>query len=325
MGNLFEMRQDTDVARVAAALRSPAIRYRSFGNEAVRPTLPATDADPYTLLGSAMIAAGEVGTQQGMPPSEPWQAPAREADAPPPGALPSWPEPSPASGGWAEPAPVPGLAAVPTWPDSPPPPAWSEPVMPSWPDAPPPVQVPVPVQVVVVQVEMPQAEPAVVAAAPAEAAAPATATVSWTPATSAPAAVAPPPVRNETAFSLLRAADLPAAAPAMPRPSLSTLAELSVAPPPRDATAAPQRIALFPLIEALDLPGGLLPTRRATTAEPPAPTPGPPAPRLPALLAAAEIDLPLPELLRLLAADPASSADAFLALRRSPQAALPTT
>jgi hypothetical protein len=129
-------------------------------------------------------------------------------------------------------------------------------------------------------------------------------------------------------MTLLRAADMPVA-PAL-RPALSTLAELSSEPPPASQHAAPR--ALFPLIDALDMPGGLLARRSALAEaqdalsalppepEPEPPTPAPPAPAQPAMLMAAEIDLPLTELLRLLAADPAESADAFQALRRPPRA-----
>lgn len=39
------MSQDVDIGRVAAALKSPGLRYRTFGNEPVRPaSLPATKA-----------------------------------------------------------------------------------------------------------------------------------------------------------------------------------------------------------------------------------------------------------------------------------------
>ncbi|MDO9502279.1 hypothetical protein [Falsiroseomonas sp.] len=125
-------------------------------------------------------------------------------------------------------------------------------------------------------------------------------------------------------MTLLRAADMPL--PPAVRPALSTLAELSSAPPAeRSASQAAAPRALFPLIDALDMPGGLLARRSALTdardatpeeAPPPAGQPAPP----PAVLMAAEVDLPLAEVLRLLAADPAESADAFQALRRPPRA-----
>lgn len=125
-------------------------------------------------------------------------------------------------------------------------------------------------------------------------------------------------------MTLLQAADMPMA-PAL-RPALSTLAELSSAPPAsRHASQPGAPHAAFPLIDALDLPGGLL-ARRSALAEArdpvseEAPPPEPPAPLPPAVLMAAEIDLPLSELLRLLAADPAESANAFQALRSPPRA-----
>lgn len=109
-----------------------------------------------------------------------------------------------------------------------------------------------------------------------------------------------------------------------PRPLLSTLAALSVAPPPSAQQAGTAPRALFPLIEALDMPGGLLARGLALThhrdaaefSQPAEPAPKQTVPAPPAILAAAEIDLPLAELLRLLAADPAESSEAFLALRR---------
>ncbi|NKC30963.1 hypothetical protein, partial [Falsiroseomonas selenitidurans] len=152
----------------------------------------------------------------------------------------------------------------------------------------------------------------------------------WTPAPAAAAAPAAPRSFGVEDMTLLRAGDMPLHA--APRPALSTLAELAVATPDAAGTAvaSAQPAMLFPLIEALDLPGGLLPRRMAepepmAAAAPPATPAAPPAAPLPAILAAAEIDLPLPELLRLLAGDPAETTDAFLALRRPPAADGATT
>ncbi|WP_376090931.1 hypothetical protein ACE7GA_20805 [Roseomonas sp. CCTCC AB2023176] len=53
------MAQDSDVARMAAALRTPSLRYRSFGNEPVRnpgPRIPTPPADDFPLLGEALAA-----------------------------------------------------------------------------------------------------------------------------------------------------------------------------------------------------------------------------------------------------------------------------
>jgi hypothetical protein len=55
------MAQDSDVARVAAALKAPGLRYRSFGNEPVRaPRVDVSNVtDAYPLLGAAMEAAAD--------------------------------------------------------------------------------------------------------------------------------------------------------------------------------------------------------------------------------------------------------------------------
>ena len=62
------MAQDTDVARVAAALRAPAIRYKSFGNEAVRTPAAPASPDSYSLLGAAMDAAADTAQRAGTAP-----------------------------------------------------------------------------------------------------------------------------------------------------------------------------------------------------------------------------------------------------------------
>lgn len=119
-------------------------------------------------------------------------------------------------------------------------------------------------------------------------------------------------------MTLLRAADLlPPVAP--PRPLLSTIAELSVAPPPRapmpDQTAQPG----FSLISALDAPGRPA-TRRDVPEQPGAAAwQGAPAPA--PLLPAAAVTMPLSQLFRLLAAGTAASADMLATLhapRRAP-------
>ncbi len=132
------MGQDTDVARVAAALRSPAIRYRSFGNEPVRTPLPAPEPDQHALLGAAMTAAAEsADTPSDLPPPEAWNVPVAEAEPAPA----AWAEPATT---WAAPTPAPAWsesAAPPAWPAqswpapaATPAPAWPEPApAPAWP------------------------------------------------------------------------------------------------------------------------------------------------------------------------------------------------
>lgn len=370
------MRQDTDVARVAAALRAPAIRYRSFGNEPVRTPAVAPDADPYALLGAAMNAAAEVGHQQGMPPAEAWQAPPVHqpmpqatqpnwGEPPSPQAVPTqswaepaqqWPAPQPLERApvqpepqyWQEPAaeawtapPAPAQHWAEPEPPAPYPVAAPEPVafVPEPPPAPPPPAPPIqpPIQPLAqpMRAEPPAAPLAMPAVPPAMPVAPQAIPVSsgWAAAPPPPApppreVPAPKPAAAPAGFgvgemSLLRAADMLVAPP--PRSHLSTLAELSVA----TAQGASQQLApraLFPLIDALDLPGGLVARRSLPNAVTPAlveeavPPPEPAAPPPPAVLMAAEIDLPLSELLRLLAADPDEAADAFTALRRPPRA-----
>ena len=80
------MAQDSDVARVAAALKAPGLRYRSFGNEPVRaPRVEVSNVtDAYPLLGAAMesaaddLASPELAAPQPEPP-----APAPVEPAPP--------------------------------------------------------------------------------------------------------------------------------------------------------------------------------------------------------------------------------------------------
>lgn len=102
------MAGETDVMRVAAALGAPAIRYRSFGNEAVRrdPTPPAAAAPPPP-------PGPEAPDGPAAPPS--WPGPEAAKAAPPPAASGAWPEglfpasPMPA----ATPAPSPAPSQAP--------------------------------------------------------------------------------------------------------------------------------------------------------------------------------------------------------------------
>src|SRR5690606_3141706 len=61
------MVQDTDVARVAAALRAPIIRYRNFGNVPVRGTTNAENArisPEFSLLDAALAEAAALHEQE---------------------------------------------------------------------------------------------------------------------------------------------------------------------------------------------------------------------------------------------------------------------
>ena len=54
------MPQNTDVARMAAALRTPSLKYRTFGNEPVRhvpPPPPPDEEQAFSILGDALAAA----------------------------------------------------------------------------------------------------------------------------------------------------------------------------------------------------------------------------------------------------------------------------
>jgi hypothetical protein len=330
------MAQDTDVARVAAALRAPGIRYRSFGNEPVR-TPPAGPGGDYSLLGAGLSAAADVAAQQGQPGNwgeaaatsatlppipapaatvaapQPWAEAPPAAWAPPPAAAPvqAWSEPAtvwtpppaavPAPASWNEPAPpIPQPAPLPA------PTHWDEPAQPAWSDLPPPSWAAAP------PAEAGWSQPAAPAwpepaaswtATPAPPLAPAPAPVAAAPVeppkVAAPAPVAPaaaqPASRGE--LTLLRAVDAPHSAPV--RAPLPTLLELGTAPPPAAPAAAPDLApaSFFPLIDALDLPGGFgLHRPVAGTAG------GRGAPAAPAApLPAAEVTMPLAELFRLLA------------------------
>ncbi len=99
------MAQDSDVARVTAALKAPGLRYRSFSNEPVR--TPRVDvgsvAETFPLFGSSMEEAAEMAS-----PELPDREPVRAALAIPPAPLPE-PEPiaAPPVVVVAEPAPPP--------------------------------------------------------------------------------------------------------------------------------------------------------------------------------------------------------------------------
>jgi len=81
------MRQDTDVARMAAALKTPSLKYRSFGNEPVRNPLPAPrpPEDPaFSILGDALSGVNELPPDRVMSPPAPPAAYVPDLPAPPP-------------------------------------------------------------------------------------------------------------------------------------------------------------------------------------------------------------------------------------------------
>ena len=170
------MAQDSDVARVTAALKAPGLRYRSFSNEPVR--TPRVDvgsvAETFPLFGSSMEEAAEMAS-----PELPDREPVRAALAIPPAPL---PEPEPIA------APPVVVVAEPAPPPPPPPPV---PVYVAPPPPPPPAPEP----------------PAFVAAlsqpapAPVYVPQPSYAAPSFTPASHAPAA--PPAAPAAPAYSLL--------------------------------------------------------------------------------------------------------------------------
>jgi hypothetical protein len=100
LGNICEMAQDSDVARVAAALRSPGLRYRSFGNEPVRGSPPRSLDDApnsFPLLGAALEAAAAEPLAIPAPPPSFVPLPADFASRPSPGPVDlSYPLPEPA-------------------------------------------------------------------------------------------------------------------------------------------------------------------------------------------------------------------------------------
>ncbi|UFN47307.1 hypothetical protein LPC08_14905 [Roseomonas sp. OT10] len=139
------MADETDVTRVAAALGAPAIRYRSFGNEAVRkvtPAAPPASPEPFPLLDAAMAEARaqeqldrlaatpaaapvtplHLVTPDPFQPVPPPPGPAQMPQEPPGAAMPPAPE-----------GPFPYAAPPPGWP----PPASPQPAPPAWPQQPP--------------------------------------------------------------------------------------------------------------------------------------------------------------------------------------------
>jgi len=305
------MAEDTDVARVAAVLRAPSIRYRSFGNAPVRAPLavePPASPEPveHEVVAEPQWADAQ---QTPWPASEArWNVESAESWAEPAPA-PQWAEPAPAPQ-WAEPehhvAPPPVATVAPAaepfqWADAPspaePPREWAVAAPPAYhsqgewsearPDiapAPPPVPAPAMIRPLVEQVSAPP-----------------------------PAATAPAPVQ-------LVGAPVPAPVPSEAAPrsaSLSpTLLELgNFRQPPAEQAAPRPASSPFPLIAALDLPSG---SRSVLTAAPsgPARSLPPAAPAIPqaapkadeGIIPAASLKMPLVELLQFVAAIDTSSA-----------------
>ena len=71
------MRQDTDVARMAAALGTPSLRYRSFGNQPVRETASSRPESRFNILGDALAGVSDLSPDTVLGVSaEPAEAPA---------------------------------------------------------------------------------------------------------------------------------------------------------------------------------------------------------------------------------------------------------
>lgn len=71
------MRQDTDVARMAAALGTPSLKYRSFGNEPVRNPPPVPEESRFNILGDALAGVSDLSPDTVLGVSaEPAEAPA---------------------------------------------------------------------------------------------------------------------------------------------------------------------------------------------------------------------------------------------------------
>ncbi|MBP0447372.1 hypothetical protein J8J14_21630 [Roseomonas sp. SSH11] len=259
------MRQDTDVARMAAALRTPALKYRSFGNEPVRnaPSVEAqSDDQAFGILGDALSGASD------LPPDMIMGGPASESPLPTetpvlpvqPAAVANTPLPVPPPPAWhaEEPARMPDLIApnpyaqlqrapLPEPPPVRPAPVQQEtmPVVPSWsqplPPAPPsqPQPAPSPAAHSLLQVLMgdhappaPPVTPQAVPVVPPPVAPLAVSAQATHPQPALPQA--PIPVRPEMPAQLPRQAPLAAspqvpAAPASP-PPLPLLASLSSGP-----------------------------------------------------------------------------------------------
>jgi hypothetical protein len=285
------MRQDTDVARMAAALRTPSLKYRSFGNEPVRhpqPTPPPAEESAFDALGDALAGAHELAPDTVLGASEP-PPPAPPEPFPPPPAYSVMPAEAPAAYSAPVPPPPEPLPPVP-----PPQPAQAapRPHLPV-PPAPPPLP-PVPEQSLLqvllgsqAPIVPPRPLPPVAAMAPP-------------PAPPLPASPAPAPV------PLASPPQPPlAAAPApQPGPVLPMLAALGTGP----AVPPPMRAGGTTGSSLLDALMGFGPGASAAPIHYPLldalgeamrGSPGDPSPRH---WPAARVDLALPDLLRRVAA-----------------------
>lgn len=265
------MRQDTDVARMAAALRTPSLKYRSFGNEPVR-TAPAAaagehaenqafgilgkalsgahDLPPDTVLGSAPpVAPSAIASADMTPGAAPQPAVAVTPPLPPlvpraPVMTPPDPVPPPLPA-----APVQRAATAPLVPQAVPP-APPRPLMP----APPPLPEPAPQSLLQVLMGGPlPAPPAPPQKGPA--AAPAPALPMLAALSAGPAAMPPIRIGGSTGSSLLDALmgfGPDAGASAVHYPLLDALGDAmrgsSAEPSPRHWPAARVDIALPELL-----------------------------------------------------------------------------
>ena len=296
------MAQDSDIARVAAVLKTPGLRYLNFGNEAVRPRpkppapppepeITAEPAQDFPLLGAALAALDEI-------PVQPAPAAPPVADAPPPTAtsqllaavLPQAPsaelQPPPA-------VPVPPVMPVPQYAAPVPPPVYAPPpayaAQPVYP--PPPMPYPQAPHAGMGRMDLPPLSPelaAIMAAAfPSAPAYPPTAPYPQpapypqqaygVPPGYPPSAYAPPP-----AYPAPPPAYAPQPPAYAPQPAAYAPAPPAPQPPAPPASAAPA-------------PAPVAPAPVAAAPEPQAPAVMPPAPPLPAgSFLAAFMDGPMP-------------------------------
>lgn len=292
------MAQDSDVARVAAALKAPGFKYRSFGNEPVRnaPVASGNVAETYPLLGAAMESAAATPMHGASPPDDGQADPAGYA----PPLMPAGPEdghatPAPSAAPMMAPLPEPPMAAaMPAPAGFPPPPAQP---FPDPPRAAAP-QMTSPPTGIFAQLQQPAGGyPAAPAAYPAPSA--------WPDLPPAPAEASPGSYR--LLESIGRQADLNASLAPPPAFGLSAGAPgFGGHPAPAGPTGT------FGALLAGSA-GGMAP---AAIAHPHPPAPGwASSPRSPSLLPAAMVTMPLAEVMRLVALGAPAASTPFAAFR----------